>query len=80
MRGAPTGSLWRVLEEDPAIFRRDERTEFRRAAETTAEFEPSANFVPDFLAGLKKAKPNVPPVHWQGSARAISNGRSEVFV
>jgi hypothetical protein len=66
MRGAPTGSLWRVLEEDPAIFRREKGQKFRRAAETSAEFELSANFVPDFLAGLIEGEAECATCHWQG--------------
>jgi hypothetical protein len=66
MQGAPTGSLWRVLEEDPAIFRRENGQKFRGAAQTSAQFEPSASFVSDFLAGLVESEAECATCHWQG--------------
>ncbi len=38
MRGAPTGSLWRVLEEDPAIYQRSENKSLAEIAGLCAEF------------------------------------------
>ena len=66
MRGAPTGSLWRVLEEDPAIFRRENGQKFRGAAQTSTELEPSADFVSGFLAGLVESGAECATCHWQG--------------
>jgi hypothetical protein len=56
MRGAPTGSLWRVLEEDPAIYQRDESKGVRK----------SRDFVPGFLAGLIQREAECATCPWQG--------------
>jgi hypothetical protein len=56
MRGAPTGSLWRVLEEDPAIYQRNESKSLRK----------SRDFVPGFLAGLIQRKAECAICPWQG--------------
>jgi hypothetical protein len=39
---------------------------FRRAAEASAEFEPPAEFVSDFLAGLIEREAECATCHWQG--------------
>ena len=56
MRGAPTGSLWRVLEEDPAIYQRSENKSLRK----------SRDFVTGFLAELIQRKAECATCPWQG--------------
>lgn len=55
MRGAPTGSLWRILEEDPAVFRHDGvggPPSWPRAAQASREEISPPNFVQTHLAKL----------------------------
>ena len=54
LRGAPRGSLWRVLEEDPAIFQRDAvDSAFTRSQSSNFAIDPSEDFGALFLDRLK---------------------------
>lgn len=55
MRGAPAGSLWSVLEEDPAIFQRDQIRGSQRLPQTNEPYLETAlprEFVPGYFARL----------------------------
>jgi hypothetical protein len=59
LRGAPTGLLWQVLEEDPAIYQRDcARTSF-------SKITPDQNFVSRFLVQLTEAGAECATCPWQ---------------
>jgi hypothetical protein len=68
MRGADAGSLWRILEEDPAVFvhyGRDERPRLPRSAESALEEGPLARFVERHLAGLVAEGAECAACPWQ---------------
>ena len=53
LRGAPTGSLWRVLEEDPTIYRREAiSTAWSAPQPSDLPIDPTQDFGPLFLERL----------------------------
>jgi hypothetical protein len=53
LRGAPTGSLWRVLEEDPTIYRREAiSTAWSAPQPSDLTIDPTQDFGPLFLERL----------------------------
>jgi hypothetical protein len=66
MRGAPTGSLWRVLEQDPAVYQRRGAQRSRQASEASSEGGFPRDFVPVFLAGLIQREAECAACPWQG--------------
>jgi hypothetical protein len=68
MRGAQTGSLWIVLEEDPAIFRHyfsDGQPGFSRAARLLGKDALAHDFVPNRLAKLISEGAECATCSWQ---------------
>jgi hypothetical protein len=64
-RGAPTGSLWRILEEDPAIYQRSEAVEEPCASEEPWAAEAARDFVPLFLEKLRQRGAECTTCPWQ---------------
>lgn len=68
MRGAPTGSLWSVLEEDPAIFQRDEIKGSQRLLQTYEPYVETTlprDFVPGHFARLVQQGAECVTCPWQ---------------
>jgi hypothetical protein len=59
LRGAPTGSLWQVLEEDPAIYQRD------CSGTSASKITPSRDFVSLFLEELTAVGAECATCPWQ---------------
>jgi hypothetical protein len=64
-RGAPTGSLWRILEEDPAIYQRGETEKESCASEEPWAAETARDFVPRFLDNLRQRGAECTTCPWQ---------------
>jgi hypothetical protein len=72
MRGAQTGSLWIILEEDPAIFRHyhpNGQPGLTRATRSSAEETSSQDFVKSHLARLISEGAECATCHWQPLCR-----------
>jgi hypothetical protein len=67
MRGAQTGSLWSISEEDPAIFRHypNGQSGLPRATRPLAEETSSQDFVKNHLARLISKGAECTTCHWQ---------------
>jgi len=70
MRGAPTGSLWRILEEDPAVFLPHDAEGNPVLPETgQPDSVAPADVVDAFLATLVEAGAECAPCRWQSLCR-----------
>lgn len=68
MRGAPAGTLWSVLEEDPAIFQRDQIRGSQRLLRTNEPYLETAlprDFVPGYFAKLVQQGAECVTCPWQ---------------
>jgi hypothetical protein len=68
MHGATTGSLWRIVEEDPAVFRHDDvggRVCRRQAAHGSRQEASPTDFVRAHLARLVAADAECATCRWQ---------------
>jgi hypothetical protein len=63
LTGAPTGSLWRVLEEDPSVYQRDPARNFSSGT------DPDQDFVSLFLEQLIAAGAECATCPWQEFCR-----------
>ena len=67
-RGAPVGSLWRIVEEDPAVFRHYDaggRSRWPRAAQASWQETFPPDFVQDHLARLITGGAECATCRWQ---------------